>query len=343
MVMFRGRSILCAASGLMLGFGLFAQAPAQAAPQTTLTLYSAQHQQVVDMLTKAFTRKTGIAVRVHAGEAPQIASQLAAEGAQSPADIFFTENSPELRLLDEKNLLAKVDPATLAQVPAKYSAADGHWLGVLARENVLAYNTAKIKPSALPASLSDLAKPAWKGKIAIAPSDADFLPLIDAMVALKGRAATLAWLKGLRRNGQIYDDDEGVVAAVNRGAVAAGIINNYYWARLRVERGAANMHCAIYHFGHGDVGGLINVSGAAILKASKHPRAAQRFLAFLVSRPAQEMLAKSNVDFEYPLRPGVAANPMLKPFSQLQPPRISMKQLGDDKIAGQLLREAGLI
>ena len=58
------------------------------------------------------------------------------------------------------------------------------------------------------------------------------------MVASKGKLATLDWLKGLKRNSQVFDDDEGVIAAVDRGAVATGIINNYYWARLRTEEGA---------------------------------------------------------------------------------------------------------
>ena len=68
-----------------------------------------------------------------------------------------------------------------------------------------------------------------------------------------------------------------------------------------------------------------------MLKSSKNPEAAQKFLAFLVSREAQVMLGKSEVDFEYPLRPGVAPNALLTPFSQLQPPAIAASALGDDR------------
>jgi iron(III) transport system substrate-binding protein len=315
----------------------------QGARAASLTLYSAQHEQTVDLLSKAFTSKTGIDVKVHSGDAPELASQLVKEGASSPADVFFTENSPELELLSEKGLLAKVAPATLAGVPAQDSGAAGDWVGVLARENVLVFNTDMIKEAALPASLLDLAKPEWKGKIAIAPTDADFLPLVGAIVALKGKPAALDWLKGLRENAMIFDDDEGVVAAVDRGAAATGIINNYYWPRLRFEKGADKMKSAVHHFADGDVGGVVNVSGAAVLKASRNQAAAQKFLDFLVSKPAQEMLSKLDITFEYPLAPGVAANPILKPMSDLRPPALSLKQIGDDKDAAELLREAGLI
>jgi iron(III) transport system substrate-binding protein len=309
----------------------------------TLTLYNAQHEQVVGMLTTMFTKETGIKVQVHTGEGPDIASQILQEGSDSPADVFFTENSPELILLDEKGLLAPVDPATLAEVPAKYSAADGDWLGVLARENVLDFNASMISASALPASLMDLAKPEWAGKVGIAPSDADFLPLVSAVIRTQGRPAALVWLQGLKANAKIYEDDESVVAAVARGDVAVGVVNNYYWARLETDLGPRNIHSALYHFKHGDIGGLINISGAAVLKSSKNQAAAQKFLAFLVSHQAQVALGESQVDYEYPLAPGVAPNKLLTPFSLLQPPAIGVSKLGDDQDAGTLLQEAGLI
>jgi iron(III) transport system substrate-binding protein len=316
---------------------------AHAADAPVLTLYSAQHEQTVDTLVSGFEKATGIHVRVHSGDGPEVANQIIQEGKASPADIFFTENSPEIAVLDEKGLLAPVDPATLAEVPSKDSAPDGDWVGVLARENVLAYNTRMISASQMPTSLMDLAGPAWKGKVAIAPSDNDFLPLVNGVLVTKGHDATLAWLKGLKANAQIFDDDEGVVAAVNRGAVATGVINNYYWARLQSELGASHMHSAIYHFSHGDVGGLINISGAGVLKTSKHLKEAQRFLAYLVAADTQKLLADNTVVFEYPLHPGVAPNPVLKPFDQLQPPAITIAQLGDDSQVVDLLNEAGLL
>jgi iron(III) transport system substrate-binding protein len=309
----------------------------------SLTLYSAQHEQLTELLAKDFEKASGISVRVRDGEGPALAAQLVAEGAATPADVYFTENSPELMLLEEKGLLAPVNADTLKTVPARYDSPTGAWLGVVARENVLAYNTNKLQPAQLPQSLFDLAQPQWKGKIGIAPSDADFLPLVSAVLAAKGHDATVAWLKGLKTNAQIFDDDEGVVAAVNRGGVATGIINNYYWARLHVGLGDAATKSAIYHFPNADVGALVVVSGAAVLKASKNSDAAQQFLAYLVSERGQKLMAESHIDFEYPLRAGVTADPILKPFDQLSPPPIDVQKLGDDSQAAKLLREAGLL
>ncbi|MBN3765998.1 iron ABC transporter substrate-binding protein [Burkholderia sp. Ac-20365] len=316
---------------------------ATGAHAASITVYSAQHEQVVNLLAKDFEKQTGIAVKIRNGEGPALAAQLVAEGSASPADVYFTENSPELMLLEEKGLLGKVDTATLGTIPARFNSPTGQWVGVTARESVLVYNTAKIQPSQLPPSIFDLAKPEWKGKVGIAPSDADFLPLVSAVLALKGEAQTLQWLKGLKTNAQIFDDDEGVVAAVNRGGVVTGVINNYYWARLHAELGDKATRSAIYHYSNGDVGGLVNVSGAAILKNAHNTDGAQQFLKYLVSERAQALMANSHISYEYPLHAGVAPDPLLKPLAELQPPSLTLEQLGDDSQAGKLLRQAGLL
>jgi iron(III) transport system substrate-binding protein len=339
----RLRSPLPPAAFAVLALGCLAFAADARAADQTLTLYSGQHPQTVDGLIADFEATTGIKVRVHAGEGPEVANQLIVEDKDSPADVYFTENTPELVLLEEKGLLADIAPDALASVPLRYSSTSGKWLGVLARTNVLAYNPAMIKESDLPASLLDFAKPAWKDKVAIAPTDADFLPIVGAVLALKGKDEALAWLKGLKANAQIFDDDEAVVAAVEGGRVATGVINNYYWNRLAVQQGADKTKSKVYYFSKGDPGAVVNISGVAVLKSAPYPDAAQKFAAYLVSERAQQLLAKGKINFEYPLRPGVAPDPMLKPFDELQPPSLDPTKLGDDSSVGELLQEAGLL
>jgi iron(III) transport system substrate-binding protein len=60
---------------------------------------------------------------------------------------------------------------------------------------------------------------------------------VSVVVKLNGTAAALAWLKGLKANAAIYDDDEAIVVAVNLGSVPVGVINSYYWQRLATELG----------------------------------------------------------------------------------------------------------
>jgi iron(III) transport system substrate-binding protein len=318
---------------------------------STITLYSGQHEQTSLQLIAAFERKTHIRVVFRSDDEDVLADQIAAEGSHSLADVFLTENSPPLMSLQQEGLLAKLDPATLAATPARFSSPQGYWVGVSARVSVLIYNPSLISASQLPAHVSQLADARYRGKLAIAPTETDFQPIVTAYLHAFGKAATLAWLKGIDANaaGHVYPDNETIAADVNRGQAAFGIINQYYWFRLRSVVGGSNVHSRIAYFAPGDPGYVIDVSGAAVLKSSKHRADAEKFVAFLVSRQGQEILATpgsgpgQSLSFEYPIASGVTTKAGEKPFGELRPYPITIAQLGTGTTAISLLREAGLI
>ena len=307
----------------------------------TITLYNGQHPQLTQALVSAFERQTGIHVRVRTDDGIVLADEILQEGSGSPADVYLTENSPELMLLTQHHLLARLPPSITAQIPSRYDSPTGDWVGVALRVSSLAYDPSRISASQLPASVVELAKPQWKGKVAIAPTDSDFVPLVGAVLATYGSSATRSFLAGLKTNAALYQDDESVVAAVNRGQATVGIINQYYWYRLRLEVGAGGMHSKLYFFPNRDVGGIENISGAAVLASSSHKADAERFVRFLVSPPGQRILAAGD-DFEYPARPGIAPNPALPPLSEVNPAALNVVSLGNDLQAASLLQQSGL-
>jgi iron(III) transport system substrate-binding protein len=132
------------------------------------------------------------------------------------------------------------------------------------------------------------------------------------------------------------------VAAVNRGDVAVGLVNQYYWFRLQLEIGASGMHSALYYFPDGNVGSIENISGAAVVAGTSHRTAAEAFVAFLVSPTGQRIIAGS-YDFEYPARPGVPANHLLRPLTSISSTSLSVIDLGNDKAAAKLIQQAGLV
>lgn len=308
----------------------------------TLVLYNGQHPQLTSALVAAFERQTGIGVRVRTDDSIVLASQILQEGSASAADVFLAENSPELTALDDRRLLARVDASTLAQIPAPHSGPTGDWIGVALRVGALVYDPTLLAASQLPGSLLQLAGPAWKGRVALAPTDSDFVPLISAVIARYGAATASRWLAGMKRNAQIFQTDEAVAAAVNRGDVASGLINSYYWYRLRLQQGQGAVHSAVYYFQNRDVGSVQNISGAAVLASSPHRARAQAFLRFLVSAQAQRLIARGD-DFEYPARPGVGPNRALPALSKIAPATPSPAALGDGRQAARLIRASGLI
>jgi iron(III) transport system substrate-binding protein len=308
----------------------------------TITLYNGQHEQTTAVLVATFERQTGIKVEVRSGDEAELGNQILQEGANSPADVFYTENTPVLEDLREKGLLASVLASTLAEVPARYDSARGDWVGVSARVSALVYNIALLKPPALPDSILALAEPKWKGKLGFAPSETDFQPLLAAIVKLDGAATAERWLKGMQANGKVYPDNETVVSQVNNGESAIGPINHYYWYRLRAEVGSGGMHSALHYYAPGDPGDLLDVSGAAVLKSSSHRAAAQAFLAFLVSHMGQETIAHSH-SYEYPLRPGVRPGTGLRPFGDIHPVSLTPAELGDGSTALAMEQKLGLL
>jgi iron(III) transport system substrate-binding protein len=324
---------LLAACGSMSGSGA-----------ASITLYSGQHEQTTQSLVTAFENKTGITVNIRYNDEDTFADQIVAEKSHPLADVFYTENSPALEYLQNMGLLGRIDPSTLAETPARYNSPQGDWVGVSARVSVLIYNPALISASQLPTTVLQLANPVYKGKLAFAAGETDFQPVVTSVARTYGQARALAWLEGVKANAgsHVYPDNETIADEVNRGAVAFGVVNQYYWYRMRAELGASNIHSKITYFAPHDPGYVLDVSGAAILKSSPHQAAAQKFLAFLVSRQGQEIIAHS-ISFEYPLDDGVQTTAPETPFAELQPNGITIPELGDGSTAIALLQKAGML
>jgi len=337
-----GVATCCALLAGIAGCGTASGTAAQ-----TITLYNGQHEQTADALVSAFEKATGIVVNIRSDEEDALADEIVTEGSHSPADVFYTENSPPLESLQAKGLLAKVDSSTLSHTPAKYNSPGGDWVGVSARVSVLIYNPSLISASQLPTHVSQLAEAKYKGKLALAPQETDFQPIVTAYDRAYGKSATLTWLKAIYANagGHVYQDNETIADEVNRGAVAFGIVNQYYWYRMRAEIGAGNVHSDITHFAAGDPGYVVDISGAAILKSSAHQAAAQKFLAFLVSKQGQSIIADptKSISFEYPIASGVTTQAPETPFDQLQPYPMTIAGLGTGATAIALMRQAGLL
>ena len=327
-----------------VGSGLLTGCSGGSGSAATLTLYDGQHPQTTQALVSAFERQTGISVRVRDDDEDVLAGQIDEEGSSSPADLIYTENSPALEFLQSKGWLAPVHASTLSDVDARYDSPQGEWVGVSARVSVMDYSTQRLTPAQLPSSILDLAEPRWKNQVGLAPTETDFQPIVTAIAAARGQAAAVSWLQAVKANAgsHVYPNNESLTDAINKGAVSIGIINHYYWYREKAIAGAAGTHSAIAFFTPRDPGYVIDVSGAAVLRSSRHQAAAQKFLAFLVSPAGQAIIAKSD-SFEYPLGSGVTTAQPIPAFSSLRPDPLSVARLGDGQEAITLLQAAQLL
>ncbi len=148
-----------------------AATPGEEAPsEDALVIYNAQHEQLTEEWVAAFTEETGIEVVLRNGNDSELGNQLVEEGDASRADVFLTENSPAISLVENAGLLAPVDQATLDLVPEQYRPSSGLWTGIAARSTVFVYNPELLDESELPVSLMDLQDEQWQGRGAPPPA-----------------------------------------------------------------------------------------------------------------------------------------------------------------------------
>src|SRR5579859_6220635 len=154
---------------------------APGASSRSLTLFSGQDETTTATLVRAFEQQTGIHVKVRSADEAVLANDLAQPGRSDSADVFYSENTPTLRLLEIRHLLAPLALDTMAKVDPRWRSTAGDWVGVSARIAVMDYNTGKLRPDELPISVMDLRLPRWKGKIGIAPGDTDFQSVVASI------------------------------------------------------------------------------------------------------------------------------------------------------------------
>ncbi len=309
--------------------------------EPSLVIYNAQHEELIDVVAEEFTDKTGIEVELRNGSDLELANQIVAEGKDSPADVFLTENSPAMTLVDSKNLFAELDQATLDKIPAQFRPDDGQWTGFAARSTVMVYNDEMVEESELPTSIMELAEPEWEGRISFSPTGADFQAIVSAVLATQGEEATREWLAGLKRNGTVYDGNNVVLQSVNAGEKDAGVIYHYYWYRDQEEAGENSDDSRLHFFGGKDPGAFLSVSGAGVLASSDDKPDAQKFVDFLVSEDGQKVIADSYA-LEYTLNPEVELGRDVKPLSELDPPAVDVSDLNGPEVV-EMMQEAGFL
>jgi iron(III) transport system substrate-binding protein len=306
-----------------------------------LVVYSGRNENLVAPLLEQFTADTGIDVSVRYADTATLAAQLLEEGERTDADVFFSQDAGALGALADGGRLADLPQATLDSVEARFRSADGAWVGVSGRARVLDYNPTLVPEADLPAGVAALTEPRWEGQVAIAPTNASFQSFVTAMRRLTGDEATRAWLSGLVANDvQIFDNNIAILDAVDKGVVAVGLSNHYYWYERAAEVGADAMTVRLHWFAGGDPGALVNVAGAGILAGSDRAEDAQQLVDYLLAEKAQTYFAEETK--EYPLSAGVQPVEGLPALSEIQSPDIDLSDLDD--LAGTLamLQEVGL-
>ncbi|MDQ4038516.1 MAG: extracellular solute-binding protein, partial [Actinomycetota bacterium] len=309
--------------------------------EEALVVYSGRSEDLVGPLLDQFTSETGIELSVRYGNTAAMTAQLLEEGDQSPADFFLSQDAGALGALGNAGCLAALPGETLDLVEAGYRADDDTWVALTGRARVIAINPELVSGADRPASIEDVLDERWSGQVGIAPSNASFQAFITAIRVLDGEQAARGFLEGLVANDvQTYEGNGDVLAAVDSGEIAMGLINHYYLYELAAEVGTDNVNAENLFLEDGGPGSLVNISGVGVVTGTDRGQDAQALLDFMLSDSAQTYFAEKT--FEYPMVEGIAPPAGLPTLDELSPPDLDLSDLDTLGDTLSLINEVGL-
>ncbi|MEM8699420.1 MAG: extracellular solute-binding protein [Pseudomonadota bacterium] len=321
-------------------------APAFAAAEGELNLYSSRHYDTDERLYSDFEAATGIKINRIEGKADELIARMEAEGANSPADVFLTVDTSRLERAKDLGLLKSVSsPVLEARIPAYLQDADNQWFGFSQRARILFYDKADVVDP--PQTYQDLADPKYKGQVCSrSGTNVYSQTIMAALIEHLGEDAAKGWAEGVVANfarepqGGDTDQLRGIVS----GECDISVSNTYYFARA-IRKDVSGLSADVEKLGwvfpnQNDIGAHMNLSGGGVAANAPNQANAVKFLEYLASDQAQEYFSAGND--EYPAVPGVALSPSVASLGFFKPDDVDLSQVAKNVPAAQkIFNEAG--
>ena len=213
--------------------------------------------------------------------------------------------------LSETGLLAPLFSSKIKkQVPAHLRDKNGEWTALSLRARIAAISVQRITKSEV-LSLADLVKPSLKGRVCTRIGSHVYnRALLASIITNEGEAAARDWATGLVKNlaRKPQGNDRAQAKAIYSGECDVALMNTYYYGKMKFndknpEQKKWAESLRLVFLDQNGRGQHVNISAAAILKASKRQGAALEFIEWLTSPEAQLLYTK--VNYEYPINPEV--------------------------------------
>ncbi len=312
-----------------------------------VNVYSYRQPDLIKPVLDAFSAETGIETQVLFLD-KGLEERIAAEGANSPADVILTVDIARLAAAKDKGITQPVDDAGInAALPAEYRDPEGHWFGVTKRGRVIYASKDRVTDTDI--SYADLADPKWQGKICIRSGQHDYnLALFSALIAHWGEAKTEEWMKGFKANLARKPDgnDRGQAKSIMAGECDLALGNTYYVGLMMTnekepeQKDWANAINVVFP-SIDDSGTHVNISGMAMAKNAPNRDNALKLMEFLASEEAQKIYAAEV--FEYPASPDVEPSDIVKSLGALKADTLPLAEIAAHrKAASEMVDRVGL-
>lgn len=272
-----------------------------------VVVYTSRQPHLIEPLFERYTQQTGVTVEFTSANEASLIERMAAEGDQTPADVFITVDAGNLWFASERGLLQPLESESLeAIVPASLRDTNNRWFGLSVRARTLMYHPDRVDPSEL-STFEDLADPKWTGRLCLRTSKKVYNQSLVAMLIEhhgeeRAEAIVAGWVSNLATDP--FSSDTQLIEAVAAGQCDVAIANTYYLGRLLADD--PNYPVALFWANQDTTGVHVNISGAGVTTHAPRPDQGQRLIEWLASENAQAEFAESNL--EYPINPNVPAS-----------------------------------
>ena len=293
----------------------------------TVVVYSARNEQLIKPMFDRYTAETGTPIKFITDKEGALLERLKAEGANTPADILMTVDAGNLWQAAEQGVLAPIDSAALKQnIPAHLRDAQGRWYGLSVRARTIVYSTQRVKPGEL-TTYEALGDAKFKKRLCLRTSKKVYnQSLVAMMIARHGEPKTeqivRSWVQNLAA--PVFADDTQLMQAIAAGQCDIGIVNTYYFGRLKKKN--PKVPIALFWPNQKTTGVHVNVSGAGVTAHAKHRAAAVKLIEWLSSPAAQNLFADENL--EYPANPAVKPHTIVAAWGSFKPDTINVAEAG---------------
>lgn len=309
----------------LLAAGLVASVPALAAgtyahAADVITVYTTVAPDQLPSYERSFRASNpDITIRWVRDSTGVIAAKLLAEGENTAADVVFTLASENVIQLDDAGLLLPYKPSDYDGLDDKFKDNQDppHWAGVFAYMAAICFNTIEAEKSGLPTpkSWTDLLDPVFKGSIVMPNPNSSGTGFISVSGWLQTMGSEKGWeyMTGLNDNIAMYTHS-GSKPCVQAGSGEFPVGISFTSEALQVKKQGAPIEVVIPSEGVGWA-----LSSVAVLKSSKNPDAAKKFMDWAISADANKVYAEyweviGRPEFQRPIDglPDVANNLMIK-------------------------------
>ena len=331
----------------LLGMTAIAATSGAALADGEVNVYSYRQPELIQPLVDAFTKETGITANVLFLD-KGLVERIAAEGANSPADVILTVDIGRLVEAKDGGVTQPLENEIINKdIPAQYRDPAGEWFGLTTRGRVVYASKERVPETAI--TYEELAEPKWKGRICIRDGQHSYnIGLFASMVAHHGAEYTEKWLTGLKNNLARKPDgnDRSQAKAIMAGECDISLGNTYYVGLMVTnEKDPEEKEWAaatkILFPNAADRGTHVNISGMALAKHAPNKDNAVKFMEFLSSGKAQEIYAEQV--FEYPVLPGAKVSDVVASFGEIKPDTLPLVDIAANrKTASELVDKVGL-